>query len=190
MDSARELRRQGRERSGVPIALVLLVGAVLAGGSGIGVWQWQKRRGRAAASMPAAVSSQPVPVAATVAVGSAPVGAVAGGVPQTMFAAGRMAALTCTRGKLAGQRFSVTAGGLLVGRQPGVAHVVVQDSRASGQHVWIKWEDGKLVAVDQGTTNGTFVNDLGHRISRAELRDGDVLIVADPDCLSLAVKLG
>jgi pSer/pThr/pTyr-binding forkhead associated (FHA) protein len=111
-------------------------------------------------------------------------------VPETMFVAGRLAALTCTRGILAGQKFSVTQGGLLVGRQPGVAHILVQDGRASGEHVWIRWEDGKLVAVDQGTTNGTFVNDLSRRISRAELRDGDILIVADPDCLSLTVKLG
>ncbi|MEO9158207.1 MAG: FHA domain-containing protein, partial [Kofleriaceae bacterium] len=59
------------------------------------------------------------------------------------------------------------------------------------KHVWIGIENGKLVAIDQGTTNGTFVNDIGRgRITRAELRDGDVVIVSEPDCCSLQIKLG
>jgi hypothetical protein len=129
-----------------------------------------------------------VPVPATIAVNPGPAAAP---VPATMFASGRLGAVTCTRGKLSGHSFTLTPEGLLIGRQPGVAHVVVDDGRASGEHVWLRWEDGKLVAIDQGTTNGTFVNDVRRgRISRAELKDGDLLIIADPDCCSLAVKLG
>jgi serine protease Do len=127
------------------------------------------------------------PVAKTVAIhqggGHPPVAA-------TAFGSFTIGSLTCTRGLLHGQRFSLTATGLLIGRQPGQAQIVVNDSRASGKHVWIGYENGTLVAIDQGTTNGTFVNDvrLG-RISKVPLKDGDTVIVAEPDCLSLTLKL-
>ncbi len=45
--------------------------------------------------------------------------------------------------------------------------------------------------ADQGTTNGTSINDITRgRIACAELRDGDVVIVGEPDCSSLQVRLG
>jgi S1-C subfamily serine protease len=127
------------------------------------------------------------PVAKTVAIGQ---GGGHAPVAATAFGSFTIGSLTCTRGLLHGQRFSLTATGLLIGRQPGQAQIVVNDSRASGKHVWIGYENGALVAVDQGTTNGTFVNDvrLG-RISKAPLKDGDTIIVAEPDCLSLTLKL-
>ena len=115
----------------------------------------------------------------------------AGGIAPTAFGSLSIGSLTATRGQLAGQRFALTATGIIVGRQPGVAHVLVNDHRASGKHVWIGMDQGRLVAIDQGTTNGTYVNDVARgRITRAELRDGDVVIVSEPDCLSLQVKLG
>ena len=113
-----------------------------------------------------------------------------GGIAPTAFGSLSIGSLTCTRGQLMGQRFALTATGIIVGRQPGVAHVLVNDSRASGKHVWIGYENGVLVAVDQGTTNGTFVNDVRYgRISKAPLKDGDIVIVSEPDCLSLQLKL-
>ena len=70
------------------------------------------------------------------------------------------------------------------------AQVLVEDHRVSGKHVWIGLDQGRLVAVDHGTTNGTYINDIARgRISRAELRDGDVVIVGEPDCCSLQVRL-
>lgn len=128
------------------------------------------------------------PVARTMAVsGHAP----AGGIAPTAFGSLSIGSLTATRGQLSGQRFALTATGIIVGRQPGVAHVLVNDHRASGKHVWIGIEQGRLVAIDQGTTNGTYVNDVARgRITRQELRDGDVVIVGDPDCLTLQIKLG
>ncbi|MEO8703195.1 MAG: trypsin-like peptidase domain-containing protein [Kofleriaceae bacterium] len=129
----------------------------------------------------------PAPISKTVAVGQpqqhAPVAA-------TAFGSLTMGSLTCTRGLLNGQRFSLGHQGLLIGRQPGLAQIVVNDSRASGKHVWIGFENGVLVAIDQGTTNGTFVNDVRNgRISKVPLRDGDTVIVSEPDCLSLTLKL-
>jgi pSer/pThr/pTyr-binding forkhead associated (FHA) protein len=123
------------------------------------------------------------PIAKTVAIG--------GGIAPTAFGALSVGSITCTRGQLAGQRFALTATGIIVGRQPGVAHVLVNDHRASGKHVWIGIENGVLVAVDQNTTNGTYINDVSRgRIMRAQLRDGDVVIVSEPDCLSLQVRYG
>jgi serine protease Do len=117
--------------------------------------------------------------------------AIQGGIAPTAFGSMSVGSLTCTRGQLAGQRFSLTATGVIVGRQPGVAHVLVNDHRASGKHVWIGLENGVLVAIDQNTTNGTYINDVSRgRITRAQLRDGDVVIVSEPDCLSLQLKLG
>lgn len=128
----------------------------------------------------------PAPVAKTMAIGQgqhAPVAA-------TAFGSLTLASLSCTRGLLNGQRFSLGPQGLLIGRQPGLAQIVVNDSRASGKHVWIGYENGVLVAIDQGTTNGTFVNDVRNgRISKAPLKDGDTVIVSEPDCLSLTLKL-
>jgi S1-C subfamily serine protease len=130
----------------------------------------------------------PQPIAKTMAI--QPPMAIAGQVAPTAFAVTSLGGLTCTRGPLAGQRFALTHTGIIIGRQPGVAHIVVNDHRASGKHVWIGFDNGKLVAIDQGTTNGTYVNDVARgRISRAELRDGDVVIVGEPDCCSLQVKL-
>jgi len=127
---------------------------------------------------PAASGSTPAmqPIAKTV--------AVAGGGVQ-------IGSLVATRGPLAGQRFPLAPSGIIVGRQPGVAHVLINDHRASGKHVWIGFENGRLVAIDQGTTNGTYINDPTRgRITRAELRDGDYIIVGEPDCLTLQIKLG
>ncbi|MCW5808627.1 MAG: trypsin-like peptidase domain-containing protein [Deltaproteobacteria bacterium] len=126
------------------------------------------------------------PIAKTVAIGQqqhAPVAA-------TAFGSLTLGSLHCMRGQLLGQRFSLTPTGLLIGRQPGIAQIVINDSRASGKHVWIGYENGVLVAVDQGTTNGTYVNDVRYgRISKAPLKDGDIVIVSEPDCLSLQLKL-
>ena len=131
----------------------------------------------------------PNPVAKTVAIG----GASASGsqpIAATAFGSMTVGSLTCTRGRLQGQRFSLTTQGLLIGRQPGLAQIVIDDPRSSGKHVWIGYEQGQLVAIDQGTTNGTFVNDVRYgRISKAVLKDGDTVIVSEPDCLSLTLKL-
>ena len=129
------------------------------------------------------------PVAKTVAIGQGAGGS--GAIPKTAFGSMAIGSLNCTRGRLIGQRFALTPTGIIVGRQPGVAHVLIDDQRASGKHVWIGIENGRLVAIDQGTTNGTYINDVMRgRITRAELRDGDVVIVGEPDCLSLQVRLG
>jgi hypothetical protein len=148
--------------------------------------------GQMASGVPQPGMQQPgmqQPIAKTVAIQAAP--NQSGPVAQTAFGSLSIGSLTCTRGQLMGQRFALTATGIIIGRQPGVAHVLVNDHRASGKHVWIGIDQGRLVAIDQGTTNGTYINDVNRgRITRQELRDGDVVIVSEPDCLSLQIRLG
>ena len=101
-----------------------------------------------------------------------------------------LAGLVCVRGLLRGQHFSLGAHGVVIGRQAGTAQVVIPDGRVSTKHVWIGFQDGVLMAIDQGSTNGTYVNDMGRgRITRTELRHGDTVIVSEPDVLTLNVLL-
>jgi hypothetical protein len=101
-----------------------------------------------------------------------------------------LAGLVCVRGVLRGQHFSFGAHGIVIGREAGAAQVVIPDGRVSSKHVWIGFEDGRLMAIDQGSTNGTFVNDMGRgRITRAELRHGDAVIVSEPDVMTVTVLL-
>lgn len=167
----------------------LIVAAAAGGAAFLALMIWIVTRGRKNTAMQAGASGgmygrAPIPpggvqpVAKTVAI-------------QPGNGSIAMGTLMCVRGQLYGQKFALTPGGIIVGRQPGVAHVLVNDSRASGKHVWIGMDQGRLVAIDQGTTNGTYVNDIMRgRITRTELRDGDYVIVGDPDCLTLQVKLG
>ncbi len=47
----------------------------------------------------------------------------------------------------------------------------------SGNHLQIDFEGGKYFVTDLNSTNGTFLN--GSKIKKAEIRDGDVIIVGD-----------
>lgn len=101
-----------------------------------------------------------------------------------------LAGLVCVRGFLQGQHFSLGAHGLVIGRDQGTAQIVIPDGRVSSKHVWVGFQDGVLMAIDNGSTNGTFVNDMGRgRITRVELRHGDTLIVSEPDVLTVQILL-
>jgi hypothetical protein len=85
--------------------------------------------------------------------------------------------LHCTSGALEGQRFIIEDEGLYIGRDPALATVVIPDSRISKRHVRIVPRDGRVWAVDQGSTNGTFLKD--QRITEVQLKRGDTLILGD-----------
>jgi pSer/pThr/pTyr-binding forkhead associated (FHA) protein len=85
--------------------------------------------------------------------------------------------LLCTAGPLEGQRFIIEDDGLYIGRDPGLAKVVVPDTRVSKRHVRIVPRDGKVWAIDEGSTNGTFIK--GQRISEVALKRGDTLVLGD-----------
>ncbi len=83
--------------------------------------------------------------------------------------------IVCTEGPLRGQDFAVGQG-VSIGRDATWATIVVDDRQVSGQHVWVGPLDGRIVARDYGSTNGTFLNgDLVNRVTELALHDGDVL---------------
>jgi hypothetical protein len=90
--------------------------------------------------------------------------------------------LLCTSGPLAGHRFEIRPEGLYIGREASLAQIVIDDNRISKRHVWIGPRGGRVTAVDQGSTNGTFLNNpSSHRIAETFLNPGDTLILSEFD---------
>jgi hypothetical protein len=88
--------------------------------------------------------------------------------------------LQCTSGALEGQHFIIEKDGIYIGRDPAMSQVSISDNRISKRHVRIVPRDGKVVAIDQNSTNGTFLGKAGgERITEVQLRRGDVLVLAD-----------
>jgi pSer/pThr/pTyr-binding forkhead associated (FHA) protein len=88
--------------------------------------------------------------------------------------------LQCTSGALEGQRFIIEEGGLYIGRDPAMSQVAISDNRISKRHVRIIPRDGKVMAIDQNSTNGTFLGKAGgERITEVQLKRGDILVLAD-----------
>ena len=93
-----------------------------------------------------------------------------------------LGSLTCTSGPLAGQQFDIGSEGLYIGRDGSLSQVVINDSRVSKRHVWVGPRGGRVAAVDQGSTNGTFLNvPRSQRITEVLLNPGDTVIVSDAD---------
>jgi hypothetical protein len=90
--------------------------------------------------------------------------------------------LVCTAGPLAGQRFEIRSDGLYIGRESSLAQIVVSDDRISKRHVWVGPRGGRVTAVDQGSTNGTYLNQLSsRRVTEVFLNAGDTLILSEFD---------
>ncbi|HEX7807914.1 MAG TPA: FHA domain-containing protein [Thermoanaerobaculia bacterium] len=85
--------------------------------------------------------------------------------------------LHCTSGPLEGQRFIVEDEGFYIGRDPALAKIVVPDTRVSKRHLRIVPRDGRVWAIDEGSTNGTFMK--GQRITEVQLKRGDTLVLGD-----------
>lgn len=85
--------------------------------------------------------------------------------------------LHCTSGPLEGQRFIVDDEGFYIGRDPSLAKIVVPDSKVSKRHLRIVPRDGRVWAIDEGSTNGTFLR--GQRITEVQLKRGDTLVLGD-----------
>ena len=82
-------------------------------------------------------------------------------------------------GAVAGRSFPITADGFYIGRDGASAQVVIADGSVSKRHVWVGVRDGEVVAIDEGSTNGTYVNSVGARIHRQPLSPGDTLIISN-----------
>jgi hypothetical protein len=86
-------------------------------------------------------------------------------------------ALHGTSGPLAGRVFPIDASGFYIGRDRSTSQVVIDSPSISKRHVWIGVKDGAVVAADQSSTNGTFLNDPNTAITEARLAPGDTLIL-------------
>jgi pSer/pThr/pTyr-binding forkhead associated (FHA) protein len=91
-------------------------------------------------------------------------------------------AIKFVSGALAGQQFDIKADGAFIGRDGTVSQIIIADPRISKRHVWIGVRDGKVVIADQGSRNGTFVNDpKSQRVTEAALNSGDTVILGESD---------
>lgn len=88
-------------------------------------------------------------------------------------------ALLATSGPLTGLSFPLKTDGFYIGRDRSVSQVVIETPSVSKRHVWVGVKDGVPTAVDQGSTNGTYLNTLGTRIGQVRLTPGDTLIISD-----------
>jgi two-component system, NtrC family, response regulator GlrR len=85
-------------------------------------------------------------------------------------------------GILTGQKFDVKADGACIGRDSALSEIVIADPRISKRHVWIGVKDGKVVITDQGSRNGTFLNDpKAERVTESVLNPGDTVILGESD---------
>jgi len=91
-------------------------------------------------------------------------------------------AIKFVSGTLSGQKFEIKPDGEFVGRDGSVAQIVVSDPRISKRHLWVGVREGRVFIVDQGSRNGTFVNDpKSPRVSEMPLNPGDVVILGESD---------
>ena len=97
-------------------------------------------------------------------------------------------ALHAVSGPLAGRAFPIDVAGFFIGRDPLVSQVVVDSPDVSKRHVWVGLRDDVVVAADQQSTNGTFLNAPGAAIREIRLKPGDTIILAN-DAARFTYKL-
>jgi pSer/pThr/pTyr-binding forkhead associated (FHA) protein len=85
-------------------------------------------------------------------------------------------------GTLTGQQFEIKPDGAFIGRDASSSQIVIADPRISKRHVWIGVKEGRVVIEDQGSRNGTFINDpKSQRVTEASLSPGDTIILGESD---------
>lgn len=75
-------------------------------------------------------------------------------------------------GEASGEVLSLSRDGVVIGRSTR-AHVLLADPSVSREHARILYQYGAYYVEDVGSQNGTLL--AGRRVTRAELRDGDLL---------------
>jgi pSer/pThr/pTyr-binding forkhead associated (FHA) protein len=93
--------------------------------------------------------------------------------------------LVVTRGPYAGQKFELSTGEFTVGRDPG-SDIFLDDITVSRRHAKLIIDEGKVVIVDSGSLNGTYVN--RKRVEQKALKSGDELQIGKFKMLFLSQK--
>ena len=150
------------------VGVLLLIAALIA-------WFAGRKRAYAVSTAPTMPPPQPQPMASPHPVAPPPPMATVVLDVKDMHAFG---SLHGTSGALAGRTINIEARGFYIGRDATVSQVVIDDPRVSKRHVWIGVKDGAVMAVDEGSTNGTYLNNTGNRIREARLSNGDTLIIS------------
>jgi hypothetical protein len=73
--------------------------------------------------------------------------------------------LFCIAGPLLNRRFSIEKEAFFIGANAQNDLCISNDEYVSGNHAYLKYDNGKLFIIDQGSRNGTFIN--GQRICDA-----------------------
>lgn len=95
--------------------------------------------------------------------------------------------LIATLGPLAGMSFPLTEQGAIIGRSA-TADIAVADGQVSNRHAWVGMVAGKPVVRDQGSTNGTYLNDfLNQPVIESELRAGDTLVLGKHNAVKFQI---
>jgi len=81
--------------------------------------------------------------------------------------------IQATAGALSGRSFKIPKDGLLIGRSS-KCQVMVEDDTVSSEHAWIVPTYNRVVVIDHGSSNGTYVNSVDSpRVSKIGLFNGD-----------------
>jgi hypothetical protein len=87
------------------------------------------------------------------------------------------ASLLIVQGSQNGEEFQILSDSTTLGRGQKV-DVFFHDPEASREHARINWDNGGFTLVDQGSSNGTFVNG-GKVMGSQELNDGDLITIGE-----------
>jgi pSer/pThr/pTyr-binding forkhead associated (FHA) protein len=101
--------------------------------------------------------------------------------PGRTVAADYFGSIVFTSGVLAGRRYVIDQeSGCYIGRDRNLADIVIEDNRISRRHVWVGVRGDAVVAVDQNSTNGSYLERTpATRITEARLEPGDVVILGE-----------
>ena len=79
-----------------------------------------------------------------------------------------------TAGSQLGKKVQITKDGILVGTDPAKCQICVTEDAISHEHAWIVPVDNRVVVIDRGSTNGTYINSVDSpRVSKVGLQNGD-----------------
>jgi S1-C subfamily serine protease len=102
---------------------------------------------------------------------------------------GSFGRIVCEKGPQLGKNYEIPAAGLVFGRDPAQASVVVPDDHVSKVHAVLTPSPKGLLLEDRGSTNGTFVNQVGPQgIQQTYLKAGDRIILGSKQAAIFRVE--